>query len=321
MFGPDPLYRPPPQLVPGLPPPGEVGPGGAIGFTQRLESTKAKIDFYSERLKQLAGSSFQAIEEKEVTSSKPASPPHSSSKERKEDEGEGGGEADRTSLEGLKKDERTKEQMEVGEEKVGEKEDEVTDCVPDSSNAVEAEEEADDEQHSSGSVDEELLDDDLLDVKLSKDGDEEKSPNSSPLLLSSPQHSLVGELMNKFGFSDILEYQEAYRKAVQESRGALEDEEEDGAKADNKEQNRGSLKLRQDIAMSPEQNLMSLPAQTLEGSFERRLRASAGGILPPVTGFGPAAAVADPASLVPTSQESLFAGLWKPGYASVGLFG
>ena len=24
---------------------------------------------------------------------------------------------------------------------------------------------------------------------------------------SSPQHSLVGELMNKFGFSDILEYQ------------------------------------------------------------------------------------------------------------------
>merc|ERR550532_3802273 len=114
MFGPDPLYRPPPQLVPGLPPPGEVGPGGAIGFTQRLESTKAKIDFYSERLKQLAGSSFKAIEEKEVTSSKPASLPHSSSKERKEDEGEGegggGGEADRTSSEGLKKDERTKEQ-------------------------------------------------------------------------------------------------------------------------------------------------------------------------------------------------------------------
>ena len=63
-----------------------------------------------------------------MTSSKPASPPHSSSKERKEDEGEGGGggEADRTSLEGLKKDERTKEQMEVGEEKVGEKEDEVS---------------------------------------------------------------------------------------------------------------------------------------------------------------------------------------------------
>ena len=40
----------------------------------------------------------------------------------------------------------------------------------------------------------------------------------------------------------------------------------------------------------------------------------AGGILPPVAGFGPAAAVADPASLVPTSQESLFAGLWKPGW-------
>ena len=45
----------------------------------------------------------------------------------------------------------------------------VTDCVPDSSNAVEAEEEADDEQHSSGSVDEvthdnydDVYDDDFL---------------------------------------------------------------------------------------------------------------------------------------------------------------
>ena len=159
-----------------------------------------------------------------MTSSKTTSPPHSPSKEQKEEEdeeeggGEGGGEeTDRTSSEGLKKDERTKEQMEVGEEKIGEKEDEVeilfktsrdffspffpdivivtvnisindnvgylidcvlllllvlhqhggqhgqnvqvTDCVPDSSNAVEAEEEADDEQHSSGSVDEVSHDD------------------------------------------------------------------------------------------------------------------------------------------------------------------
>ena len=33
-----------------------------------------------------------------------------------------------------------------------------------------------------------------------------------------------------------LNLKEAYRKAVQESRGAVEDEEEEGAKADNKEQ-------------------------------------------------------------------------------------
>ena len=113
----------------------------------------------SERLKQLAGSSFKGIEEKvkkfkfdqnreytqcfhyalqqlvkyislkEVTSSKPSSPPRSPSKERKEDEeeegGGGGEENERTSSEGLKKDEKTKEQMEVGEEKVGEKDDEV----------------------------------------------------------------------------------------------------------------------------------------------------------------------------------------------------
>ena len=64
-----------------------------------------------------------------MTSSKPSSPPHSPSKERKEDEEGGGGggeENDRTSSEGLKKDEKTKEHMEVGEEKVGEKEDEVS---------------------------------------------------------------------------------------------------------------------------------------------------------------------------------------------------
>ena len=64
-----------------------------------------------------------------MTSSKPSSPPRSPSKERKEDEEEGGGgggeENERTSSEGLKKDEKTKELMEVGEEKVGEKDDEV----------------------------------------------------------------------------------------------------------------------------------------------------------------------------------------------------
>ena len=63
---------------------------------------------------------------KEVTSTKPASPPRSPSKERKEEEEEEGGAIDRTSSEGLNKEERMKEQMEVGEEKVGEKEDEVS---------------------------------------------------------------------------------------------------------------------------------------------------------------------------------------------------
>ena len=101
-------------------------------------------------------------------------------------------------------------------------------------------------------------------------------------------------LLQKFCRDLNSNLKEAYRKAVQESRGAVEDEEEDGAKADNKEQvikiiprmvklihmkivirnedcntekfinaaasfqNRGSLKLRQDIAMSPEQNLVVL---------------------------------------------------------------
>ena len=43
--------------------------------------------------------------------------------------------------------------------------------------------------------------------------------------------------------------------------------------------------------------------------------AGGGGVLPPVAGFGPGGgAGGDPTSLVPTSQESLFAGLWKPGW-------
>ena len=43
-------------------------------------------------------------------------------------------------------------------------------------------------------------------------------------------------LIQKFCRDFNLDLKEAYRKAVQESRGAVEDEEEEGAKADNKEQ-------------------------------------------------------------------------------------
>merc|ERR1719225_1077811 len=35
--------------------------------------------------------------------------------------------------------------------------------------------------------------------------------------LSPTPNSLIGELMSKFGFNDIQEYQEAYRKALQEN--------------------------------------------------------------------------------------------------------
>ena len=56
------LFPPrPPLSFPG-PPKDQQWDGGSLGFSQRLETTKAKIDFYSERLKQLAGSSFKHIE-------------------------------------------------------------------------------------------------------------------------------------------------------------------------------------------------------------------------------------------------------------------
>ena len=108
-------------------------------------------------------------------------------------------------------------QIEIG------KEDQDEICVPDSSNAGNEDDpivsdDGNEEQHSSGSVDEELMDEDETnDAKVTEEDASNKKEDSS----SSPQHpepsspaqtpephSLVGELMNKFGFSDILEYQE-----------------------------------------------------------------------------------------------------------------
>jgi len=88
------------------------------------------------------------------------------------------------------------------------------------------------DKHSSGSVDEDLLDDNLEEDE--EDDDEEaedlttKSMSTTPTTTPVPSSSgggplvgsMIGDLMNKFGFSDIQEYQEAYRKALAESGAA-----------------------------------------------------------------------------------------------------
>lgn len=139
-------------------------------------------------------------------------------------------------------------------------------CVPDSSNAENEEEQniSDDcheEQHSSGSVDEELLEDDesMENKNTEEEGeriDQNKTVSPSPQKSSSPslKNSLVGELMNKFGFSDILEYQEAYRKAVQESKDANKDIVDRDNNNDQSSKGHNGLKLRSDITLDPEQN-------------------------------------------------------------------
>ena len=168
------------------------------------------------------------------------------------------------------------------------------DCVPDSSNAHE-EESHEEEQHSSGSVDEELLEeDDGMDTKHVEEEEaitEEKpsgpSSTTSPAGVS-PAHSLVGELMNKFGFSDILEYQEAYRKAVQESRGSLRDMEVDGdnnneeLKSSDPPKEPNGLKLRSDITIDSEQNFNKLSKSEIFQNFEtlKRLRPDYNGRVP-----------------------------------------
>ena len=164
------------------------------------------------------------------------------------------------------------------------------DCVPDSSNANE-EESQEEEQHSSGSVDEELLEeDDGMETKPSEEeeGTTEDKPVSIPAE-ASPSNSLVGELMNKFGFSDILEYQEAYRKAVQESRGSSKDmemandnnnEEEKISDQQHKEQN--GLKLRNDITIDSQPNFNKLSKSEIFQNFQtlKRLRPDYNGRVP-----------------------------------------
>ena len=163
------------------------------------------------------------------------------------------------------------------------------DCVPDSSNANE-EESQEEEQHSSGSVDEELLEeDDGMETKPGEEeeGTTEEKPLSAPAEVS-PPNSLVGELMNKFGFSDILEYQEAYRKAVQESRGSLKDMEMSGEnnndeeKVSDQHKEPNGLKLRNDITIDSQPNFNKLSKSEIFQNFQtlKRLRPDYNGRVP-----------------------------------------
>ena len=269
---------------------------GSLGFSERLETTKAKIDFYSERLKQLAGSSFKHIE-KENNEATGQGNVSSSSKETKncptpptppqpEQKNEGDKSSKDLKVELLDENDKTGDEKEKAPVQQQEEH-----CVPDSSNTETEEEQiasdSPDEQHSSGSVDEELLDDEIMEAKTNEESEvasDDKSPTPSPNE-PPPPNSLVGELMSKFGFNDILEYQEAYRKAVQESRASnsglalSENNNEQKSKTPqdtHKDKDQSSLKLRNDIAISPEANFANLSnsAFSLGQHFEtlKRLR-------------------------------------------------
>ena len=248
------------------------------------ESTRAKIDFYSERLKQLAGTNFNKLAtESTEDSSTGQSKVSSSSKEEEKENASCAETYEEENVAALKETEESgkpKSALEAGApEQV---------CVPDSSNNEPEEEPASDdcpeEQHSSGSVDEELLEeDDTMDTGETKTtGEEIPEPSESEQKtekLASPSNpnSLVGELMNKFGFNDILEYQEAYRKAVQESREATDVMADNNNTEETKKATNG-LKLRSDITIDPERNFSDLSKSEILRNFEtlKRLRPELG---------------------------------------------
>ena len=87
-------------------------------------------------------------------------------------------------------------------------------CVPDSSSCPERlTEDMSEDNKSSGSVDENMMEED----EDNEDGDREDKASSSDESLET--QSIVSQLIKKFGFNDIQEYQEAFRKAMQESGG------------------------------------------------------------------------------------------------------
>ena len=187
------------------------------------------------------------------------------------------------------------------------------------------------DKHSSGSVDEDLLDeameedeaDEAEDLTTKSVSTPHSTPASTPVPSSSsaeklqpgvPQPSalmsgsMIGDLMSKFGFSDIQEYQEAYKKALAESGAARAANnnnnilERSKTPQENGSHHGGLLRLRDDITKPlPLPNSLDL--------------ASANPFL-----AGLAGSHFDPAKRLKMEREvagsNLFAGLWMPGHHS-----
>lgn len=180
------------------------------------------------------------------------------------------------------------------------------------------------DKHSSGSVDEDLLDENM---EEDEEDDEEaedlttksmSTPHSTPTTTPVPSSScerpgplvgsMIGDLMNKFGFSDIQEYQEAYRKALQESGAAK--------LSDRSHNNNNSINSIEDHrSKTPQEN-----GSRKEGLLRLRddIANATPGIIPLDLATNPFLAAAggfDAAKRLKLDRESgnsLFAGLWMP---------
>ena len=181
------------------------------------------------------------------------------------------------------------------------------------------------DKHSSGSVDEDLLDDameeddndEAEDLTTKSVSTPHSTPASTPVPSSSSAEkvqppanpaglmsgSMIGDLMSKFGFSDIQEYQEAYKKALAESGAARAANNNNNILERSKtpqENGGGLLRLREDIQKPPMVNSLDLAAAN-----------------PFLAGLGHHL---DPAKRLKLDREAassnLFAGLWMPGHHS-----
>lgn len=196
--------------------------------------------------------------------------------------------------------------------------------APDSSERTAAN--GDNDKHSSGSVDEELLeegmecdDDEAEDLTTKSASTPRSTPASTPVPSSSSEAlskvtttgSMIGDLMSKFGFNDIQEYQEAYRKALVESGAAkLNDRSNnniDDLRSKTPQENGNShngeikgLRVRDDITKNvPGVNGLDLANPYL----------GAGGL----SSTSPGSQYAEAAKRLKLDREnSLFAGLWMP---------
>merc|ERR1719356_470096 len=105
-----------------------------------------------------------------------------------------------------------------------------------------------------------------------------KSNDGSSSNPSPASNSLIGELMSKFGFNDIQEYQEAYRKALQEN---------------------GDSRLKENV----NNNIGEFRPKIVN---ENRLEGN----------MFPTSQTNDSPNIFAREQENLFAGLWMPGIQS-----
>lgn len=85
----------------------------------------------------------------------------------------------------------------------------------------EEQEDEEDIEEEEEDMDEDDMEDEAEDLSVSSKGDMKFDMIRKEMLGQHPPNSLVGELMDKFGLSNIAQYSEAYKQALQESNNAL----------------------------------------------------------------------------------------------------